>query len=147
MPISFDGLTIDSHSPIPEAEYLARKTPEQQAAWETDKERLAQRVLTSLAVEARGVRVVPVLPGTTIATPFAVHARMAMIEPGSFFRTPECHMHVQITTAKGQILDEVLLRVEPNMGVVFPISAKLERMGDMLGAALARYLRERSSAS
>ena len=145
-PVSFDGLMVDSRLPIPERSYLQRNTPAQRAAWAVDKRELAARFYASILEHSRGLRVV--VPGSTdsVRAGYTVATRVVLIEIGGFWGPPERQTRVQIRGPDGRLLDEISLRVAPNLGVIFPVTVKLRRMGERLGAALTDYLRLRTRA-
>jgi hypothetical protein len=140
--VSFDGLRVDLRRSMPEDEYLASKTPSQRVEWQFEKAGLESHFFDALRTHGTGMRFVE-RTSQLAESAFVVHTHVTLIEPGSYFRDPECHLDVDISDSHGTTTEHLELRVAPSMGVVYPISTKLERMGDLLGDALARYLRMR----
>jgi hypothetical protein len=140
--VSFEGMRVDLQRAMPEDEYLSTKTASQRSEWQFEKANLEAHFFAALRTRGTGMRFVQ--PTSPLAeSAFVVHTRVTMIEPGSYFRDPECHLDVTIADARGATVDHIVLRVSPSMGVIYPVSTKLERMGDLLGESLARYLRMR----
>lgn len=145
-PIHYEMLSVGG---MPEAAYLAGKTPEQIASFTTDKVETAGRFVASLmgAAANNGQRMIAGPPpdaNTFVIRPFAI-----FYEPGvyayAFARNTELELRVQVLTAQGTMLDEIATRAVVAASLYNPSSGgRMRGAGDQLGRYVAEYLRRRA---
>jgi hypothetical protein len=141
-PVHFEGLRVGD---LPEAVYLASKTPQQQASFEADKQEFANRFLAWMAQRSPVPIIVgpPPDPGTLILRPIMVH-----YEPGFFAyvvnRGTEVDMNLQVVRADGATLEEIALRAVVQASMVNAASGTRMRLaGEQMGDFVAEYLQHR----
>ena len=136
-PIAMDGLIVGDE---PEAAWLAERDAEQRAAWVEDKKELdgGFRVKLVEAMQERGLQIVA-------QGPFQLWPRIEYVEPGYYVgvsaRSSETRMRLRITTAAGQVVDEITVKSSTGAGMTCPsISCRLSGDAENLADYVAEYI-------
>ncbi|EYF06390.1 hypothetical protein [Chondromyces apiculatus] len=154
LPINFAGLTVGE---MAEADYLARKDPEQRESFEADKRAVNEEFTTALVEGASDGGINVVLAKGPGSAPFEIRPMITFIEPGFYVglvsKPSEVRMTLLITMPDGRIIDEILMvhgtdsaRSGFSIGGISlnPSSGgRLRKDGEKLGEIVAEYLRER----
>lgn len=132
---------------ISEAEYLAGKTPEQQASFQADKQGFMQQFGSALVEKAQGLQIAG-MPAPDAQT-FVVKPTLTWIEPGFYAgvarHDTEAEINIQIFTQQGQIVDEIVVRSRIAATLTNPSSGgRLRDAGNDLGRVAANYLLTRT---
>lgn len=132
----------------PEAVWLSEKKEDARQSFERDKNETARNLIAQLTARAggRGIQVVP-----WSGTPGAFNLRPAItfFEPGNyngFINTATTlQLSLQVLSAQGQIIDEVIFRSDIPATLDNPSSGgRMQSAGSDLGGQLANYLILRS---
>ncbi len=124
-----------------EADWLAKRSPEQQAAWANDKAKLTDRIFERLQVEAGdGAKIArgdgPLNPGEfAIAINFDKYVEEMGLMAGTFQGT------LKILDASGQVVDEVRLPVREGGGI---LALALNTFVTWAAADTVEYLKSRT---
>ncbi len=130
----------------PEAEYLARRKPEEQVRFQNDKATFATAYFNAVMGAHGGLMVGPAdqAPGK-----FVIHSNVELLEPGvytHFVNVPTKMLtRVSITDPNGTVLDELTIKCKEKSSLFH--ADEVARVGDCgqdTGRALAHYLRKRS---
>jgi hypothetical protein len=143
-PVHFEGLIVGN---LLEAEWLARKTPEQQASYMGDRQAMVQNFVERLARRQEGMEIIAGPPPTPQT--FVIRPILAYIEPGFYAyvarRDTEARMRVQIFTGQGQLLDEIVVYSRITANLYNPSTGgRLRSAANHLADAAAAYLRDRT---
>ena len=136
-PIVMDGLIVGDE---PEAAWLAERDAEQRASWVEDKKELDSgfRIKLVEAMQERGMQVVP-------QGPFQLWPRIEYVEPGFYAAvaasSSETRMRLRITTAAGQVVDEITVKSSTGASLTCPsISCRLSSDAENLADYVAEYI-------
>jgi hypothetical protein len=143
-PVHFETLQVGR---MAEAEWLARKTPEQQASYMNDRQAMIQRYVERMTARNPGLEIIagpPPTPQTFIVRPI-----LEYIEPGFYVGVmkmdTEARMRVQLLNQQGQILDEFLSYVRVQADLFNPSTGgRLRTAADRLSDTTTQYLRDRT---
>lgn len=143
-PVHFEGLRVGR---VTEAEWLSRKTPEQQASYMADRQAMIERFVERMTVRNPGLEIIagpPPSPQTFIVRPI-----LEFIEPGFFTyvvnRPTEARMRVQVLNQAGQVLDEFMTEARVASDVFNPSSGgRFRSASNILSDATTQYLRDRT---
>ena len=130
---------------LPEALYLSRKTPEQQASWQADKQDMITRYAEGLISDGDGL-LFPTQPGPTT---FIVRPVVDFVEPGFYAfvasRPTEVGMRVEILAPSGQLLDAISVRSVIGASMINAASGtRMRQAAEDLGRVTAQYLKTRA---
>jgi hypothetical protein len=126
-----------------EAVYLASKTPEQQASWQTDKTDMITHFSDGLMAEGEGL-LFPTQPGPTT---FIVRPIVLFVEPGFYAyvgKATELEMRVEILSPSGQPVDVIQVHSVIPAGMFNPATGtRLRQAADDAGHTTGDYLKSR----
>jgi hypothetical protein len=136
-PIVMDGLIVGEK---PEQAWLADRDAEQRAAWVEDKKELDSgfRIKLVEAMQEHGMQIVP-------QGPFQLWPRIEYVEPGFYAAiaasASETRMRLRITTAAGQVVDEITVKSSTGGSLTCPsISCRLSTDAENLAEYVAEYI-------
>ena len=143
-PVHFEGLQVGR---MTEAEWLSRKTPEQQASYMGDRQAMIERFVERMTARNPGLEIIagpPPSPQTFIVRPI-----LEFIEPGFFTyvlnRDTEARMRVQVLNQQGQVLDEFVTYARVASNLYNPSTGgRLRSASNVLSDAATQYLRDRT---
>lgn len=143
-PVHFETLQVGQTT---EAEWLSRKTPEQQASYMNDRQAMIQRFVERMTARNPGLEIIagpPPSPQTFIVRPI-----LEFIEPGFYIGImkldTQARMRVQVLTQAGQVLDEFLTYTRVEAYLFNPATGgRLRTAADRLSDAATQYLRDRT---
>lgn len=135
----------------PEAVWLADKKEDARQSFEGDKAETAKNLIEQLIARA-GSRGIQVIPWSGTPGAFNLRPAITFFEPGNyngFVNTATTvQVSVQILSAQGQIIDEVIFRSDIPASIYNPTSGgRMHIAGKDLGGQIANYLILRSLGS
>jgi hypothetical protein len=142
-PVHADHLVVGDK---PEAVYLADKTPEQQASWQTDKIDMITHFAEGLIAEGESFD----FPTQPSPTTFIVRAIVEFVEPG-FYAVVAAHpteldVRVEILAPTGQVVDVIGLHVVVPAGMTNAASGtRMRQAAANAGQITADYLKSRTT--
>ncbi|MEI8259161.1 MAG: hypothetical protein WCJ30_26125 [Deltaproteobacteria bacterium] len=143
-PVHFETLQVGQ---MTEAEWLSRKTPEQQASYMADRQAMIERFVARMTARNPGIEIIagpPAGPQTFIIRPI-----LEFIEQGYYVfvshRDTEARMRVQVLNQSGQVLDEFLAYTRVQADLYHPATGgRLRTAADRLSDSVTHYLRDRT---
>ena len=143
-PIHFEGLQVGQ---MLEGQWLATKTPQQQASYQADKQAMIQNFIERLTARNENLQIIagpPPGPQTFVIRPI-----LTFIEQGFFAyvanRDTEARMTIQILTPQGQIIDEIITYDRVTANLYNPSTGgRMRSVGVHLANHLTDYLRART---
>ncbi len=143
-PVHFESLQVGR---MTEAEWLSRKTPEQQASYLSDRQAMTQRFVERMTTQYPGLEIIAGPPAGPHA--FVVRPILEFIEPGFYLGgmkvDTEARMRVQLLNQAGVVLDEFLTYTRVEANAFNPTtSGRLRTASDRLSDAAMQYLRDRT---
>lgn len=142
-PMHFEGMRVGG---LTEAEYLSRKTPEQQASFNADKQEFANRFLATCQARSPIQLVVGPPPD---ANTMILRPMVRFYEPGIFTYVvninTQVDMAVHLVRPDGAVLEEIAMRTVVQASF-FNISSggRLRTAGANLGGYVGEYVRRRT---
>lgn len=132
----------------PEAVWLSEKKESERQSFEADKAETAKNLIEQLIARA-GSRGIQVIPWTGAPGAFNLRPAITFFEPGNYNGFVNTATTVQVTlqvlSAQGQIIDEVIFRSDVPATIYNPSSGgRMHTAGKDLGVQLANYLIWRS---
>ena len=151
LPISFEGVIIGGRS---EEAYLSRRSDNQRASYEADKQAMVTRLFERLAGNSAGLVLRP-LDTAVMATVPVLVVRFVYIELGTnggfgfggaaaSGRNSQTSLMLRIVSPDGTPIDEVELHATRPSGSFSSSGARMRRLGDSAADVIFRYLRERT---
>jgi hypothetical protein len=142
-PVHSEGVRVGEKS---EAVYLADKTPDQGASWQTDKADMISQYAEGLMAAGEGMKFT-MQPGPTI---FIVRPILVFVEPGFYVgvaaHATEVTMRVELLSPAGQPLDVISIESAIAASAFNAASGtRLRQAAHDLGGVTADYLKKRVS--
>lgn len=132
----------------PEAVWLSEKKADARQSFEGDKAETAKNLLAQLSARA-GSRGIQIIPWSGTPGAFNLRPAITFFEPGNyngFVNTATTlQLTLQVLSAQGQLIDEVIFRSDVPATLYNPSSGgRMQLAGNELGGQLANYLISRS---
>jgi len=145
-PIHFEGMLVGNET---EESWMARKTPEQQASYQQDRQAMVDGFVERVASRSPSMNIIAGPPPTPDT--FIVRPHMVFLEPGFFAyfvnRATRVRMNVQLLSQQGQVLDEFIVEDAVAANIYNPSTGGRMRTAAVhLANYVARYLRDRTGA-
>jgi hypothetical protein len=143
-PVHFEALQVGR---MTEAEWLSRKTPEQQQSYMNDRQAMIQRYVERMTARNPGLEIIAGPPPS--AQTFVVRPILEFIEPGFYVGVmkmdTEARMRVQLLNQAGQVLDEFVTYTRVEANLFNPATGgRLRTAADRMSDATTQYLRDRT---
>jgi hypothetical protein len=142
-PVHADNIAVGD---IPEAAYLAEKTPEQRESWQADKLDMITHYAEGLIADGEGLD----FPTQPSPSTFIVRAIVEFVEPGFYAyvaaHPTEVGMRVEILAPTGQPLDVIRIHSVIPAGMTNAASGtRMRQAAQDAGRVTADYLKSRVS--